>query len=70
VNGECSRATLGPKINTRIAGFEVDFAWPGLVVEIDGPGHARPRARLEGASRDAALKRAGYPVLRLAGQDL
>jgi hypothetical protein len=26
-----------PLVNTRIAGIEVDFAWPGLVVELDGP---------------------------------
>jgi predicted transcriptional regulator of viral defense system len=25
-----------PLVNTRIAGIEVDFAWPGLVVELDG----------------------------------
>jgi hypothetical protein len=59
-----------PKINTRVAGFEVDFAWPGLVVEVDGPGHKRPRTRREDRIRDAALKRAGNFVMRLTDQDL
>src|SRR6185312_5337383 len=38
-----------PLVNTRIAGIEVDFAWPGLIVEIDGPGHTRPRTKQEDA---------------------
>jgi hypothetical protein len=59
-----------PRINARVAGFEVDFAWPGLVVEIDGPGHKRPRTRREDKLRDAAIKRAGNCVMRLTAQDL
>jgi len=56
--------------NTRIAGIEVDFAWPGLVVELDGPGHRRPRTQRQDAQRDAILEAAGYKVLRLTATDL
>jgi hypothetical protein len=59
-----------PKINTRVAGFEVDFAWPGVVVEVDGPGHERARTRRQDRLRDAALKRAGFSVMRVTEQDL
>jgi hypothetical protein len=59
-----------PLVNTRIAGIEVDFAWPGLVVELDGPAHQRPRTRHEDANRDARLSAAGYEVLRLTRADL
>ena len=34
-----------PRSNTIVNGFEVDFYWPGLCVEIDGAGHTRARAR-------------------------
>jgi hypothetical protein len=53
-----------PLVNTKI---EVDFYWPeqNLVVEIDGPGHERPRTRTEDAARDAALKAAGLTVVRI-----
>jgi very-short-patch-repair endonuclease len=54
-----------PLVNTKIEGIEVDFAWPGLVVEIDGPGHRRPRTRREDAARDTRLKAAGYEVIRI-----
>jgi hypothetical protein len=54
-----------PRINTKIDGIEVDFAWPGLVIEIDGPGHERPRTRREDAARDERLAEAGYQVVRL-----
>jgi very-short-patch-repair endonuclease len=59
-----------PRIDTRIAGPEVDFAWPGLVVEIDGPGHARPRTRAQDRERDAILKAAGHRVMRIARDGL
>jgi predicted transcriptional regulator of viral defense system len=56
----------GPKplVNTKI---EVDLLWPAenLVVEIDGPGHDRPRTRNQDAQRDAALREAGMTVLRI-----
>ena len=54
-----------PKVNTRIEGLEVDFAWPGLVVEIDGHGHTRKSTQREDAAREAILKAGGYSVLRL-----
>jgi hypothetical protein len=61
-----------PLVNTKVAGIEVDFHWPGrrLCVEIDGPGHARPRTREEDRARDAALRAAGHDVIRLTGEDL
>jgi very-short-patch-repair endonuclease len=53
-----------PRVNTQI---EVDFYWPeeNRVVEIDGPGHDRPRTQQQDAHRDAALKRAGIEVVRI-----
>jgi hypothetical protein len=59
-----------PLVNTRIEGIEVDFAWPGLVVELDGPGHLRPRSRAQDQERDAILSAAGYEVVRLTATDL
>jgi hypothetical protein len=56
---------LEPRVNTKIAGIEVDFAYDGLVIEIDGPGHKRPRTQREDRERDAVLKRAGYEVIRI-----
>lgn len=48
-----------------IGRYIADFAAPAirLVVEVDGPCHARRRAADE--RRDRALRRAGYRVLRL-----
>jgi Transcriptional regulator, AbiEi antitoxin/AbiEi antitoxin C-terminal domain/Protein of unknown function (DUF559) len=53
-----------PLVNTKI---EVDLYWPdeNLVVEIDGPGHERPRSKRQDAARDAALGEAGQTVVRL-----
>jgi hypothetical protein len=59
-----------PAINVKIAGYEVDFAWPGLIVEIDGPGHARPRTRREDRERDRTLRAAGYDVLRFTEDEI
>jgi len=59
-----------PLVNTRIAGIEVDFAWPGLVVELDGPGHTRPRTHCQDHERDTTLRAAGYEVLRITRGDL
>jgi predicted transcriptional regulator of viral defense system len=60
-----------PKVNTKLNGIEVDFHWPdqGLVVEIDGPGHERPRTRQEDAQRDERLKAAGTTVVRIPSGD-
>ena len=61
---------LEPKVNTTVEGLEVDVLIDKLVVEIDGPGHNRPRARRQDAARDAILNAAGYSVLRLTPDDL
>ncbi len=55
-----------PEINVEVEGLEVDARWPGLIVEIDGPGHERPRTRAEDEQRDAKLRAAGYDVVRVA----
>jgi very-short-patch-repair endonuclease len=61
-----------PILNTRIDREEVDFHWPEhkLAVEIDGPGHKRPRTRKEDALKEAAITRAGYQLLRFTDEDL
>ena len=56
--------------NIVVNGFEVDFYWPGLCVEIDGPPHSRPRSKVDDRIRDAALRAAGYVVLRFSEADL
>jgi very-short-patch-repair endonuclease len=48
----------------------VDFAWPGLCVEIDGTGHERPRTQTDDRIRDAALNARGIAVLRVTEQEL
>jgi very-short-patch-repair endonuclease len=58
-----------PRVNTRVHGLEVDFAWPSLIVEIDGSGHERRRTKRQDARRDAILARAGYAILRLGPGD-
>jgi very-short-patch-repair endonuclease len=59
-----------PRSNVVVNGFEVDLYWPGLCVEIDGPPHARPRSKVDDRIRDAALRAAGYTVLRFSEDDL
>jgi predicted transcriptional regulator of viral defense system len=56
-----------PLINTKVQGIEVDMHWPdqNLVIEIDGPGHTRPRTRRDDARRDEILKAAGKTVVRI-----
>ena len=53
-----------PLVNTKLNGEEPDFHWPDhkLVVEIDGPGHDRPRTQ-----REDALKEAAWRARRLRG---
>jgi very-short-patch-repair endonuclease len=52
--------------------IEVDLFWPdqGLIVEVDGPGHKRPRTRREDAERERFLNAAGYRVARVTGEEL
>ena len=65
-----------PLVNTKIQvegrRIEVDFHWPDrrCCVEIDGPGHERPRTREEDRVRDRSLEAAGYEVLRFNADDL
>jgi predicted transcriptional regulator of viral defense system len=59
-----------PEINVEVEGTEVDALWDRRVVEIDGPGHERPRTRAEDVERDAKLRAAGYHVVRVAANDL
>jgi Protein of unknown function (DUF559) len=59
-----------PIINTHHLGFEIDFRWPGLAVEIDGPGHDRPRTKTDDRIQDAALQAQGFRTLRFREQDL
>ena len=39
------------------SGFELDFRWPGLNVEIDGEHHDRARTRRDDRIQDAVLRR-------------
>jgi len=54
-----------PIVNTELHGVEVDLQWPGLVIEVDGPGHERPRTRRDDAQRDARLQARGYRTVRV-----
>jgi very-short-patch-repair endonuclease len=66
----CRRHRLPvPEVNARIAGFEVDFAWPdrNLVVEVDGYAFHRGRqAFRDDRDRDIELELLGFTVLRFA----
>ena len=59
-----------PRMNTIVNGFEVDAYWPGVCVEIDGPGHRRARSKTDDRIRDAALRAARYTVIRFTEQDV
>ena len=61
-----------PLVNTKVSDIEVDFHWPplNLIVEVDGPGHARPRTGREDEQRDARLRVAGHTVLRILAQEV
>lgn len=59
-----------PVINTAYLGFELDFRWPGLNVEIDGDHHDRPRSRRDDRIQDAVLREHGFVVLRFREEDL
>ena len=70
----CKAARLpAPRMNARVAGWEVDAFWPAarLVVEIDGWRYHRTRRRFEDDRRkDAALQVAGYRVVRITWRRL
>jgi very-short-patch-repair endonuclease len=59
-----------PRQNVQVHGFEVDFVWPGLCVEVDGEGHERARTKADDRIRDAALKARGITVVRISEGDL
>ena len=61
-----------PLVNTRVQDIEVDFHWPdlNLVIEVDGPGHTRPRTEHEDHTRDRTLRAAGLAVRRVAEHEL
>jgi hypothetical protein len=59
-----------PAINEPVDGIEVDFRWPGLVVEVDGSGHARKRTRAEDRRRDRRLASKGYEIVRVPEDEL
>lgn len=61
-----------PLVNTPTLDVEPDFRWAdrGLVVEIDGPGHARERARRNDARCERILRGAGYTIVRFSAIDV
>ena len=61
-----------PLVNTKVQDIEVDFHWPqlGLIIEVDGPGHTRPRSQREDHERDNSLRAAGHTVVRVANHEI
>jgi very-short-patch-repair endonuclease len=59
-----------PRINADVHGFEVDYSWPGLCVEVDGPHHRRPRTKADDRIQDAALRARGITVRRFTEDDI
>jgi very-short-patch-repair endonuclease len=62
-----------PAANTRVAGHEVDFLWPGqrLIVEVDGYAFHASRAAFErDRVRDADLQARAYRVIRVTWRRL
>jgi hypothetical protein len=59
-----------PVINTHHLGFELDFRWPGLNVEIDGDHHDRARTKRDDRIQDAVLRANGFVVLRFREEHL
>lgn len=62
-----------PGVNTYVAGFEVDFAWPEqrLIVETDSHRHHGTRAAFErDRARDARLTAQGWRVVRFTYRQL
>jgi very-short-patch-repair endonuclease len=62
-----------PRVNSRVAGHEVDLQWPDrrLAVEVDGYAvHSHRRAFERDRIRDADLVAAGYRVLRFTWRQI
>jgi very-short-patch-repair endonuclease len=62
---------LTPRVNTWVAGQEVDFYWPEakLALEFDGDVHRTTRAFYEDRKRDRALAAQGIHVVRATDRD-
>jgi very-short-patch-repair endonuclease len=56
---------LDPLPNVTVEGFEVDLLVGNQIIEIDGPGHERPRTRADDALREEVMQAAGYEVTRV-----
>jgi very-short-patch-repair endonuclease len=67
-----SDALVNAEVDVAGGRIEVDFHWPDkkLCVEVDGPGHTRPRTKREDKARDRLLRDAGYEVLRFTDEDV
>jgi very-short-patch-repair endonuclease len=62
-----------PRVNARVAGYEVDFFWPeqNVIVEVDGYRfHSTRRAFEHDRRKDADLRAAGFTVLRVSFEQL
>jgi len=61
-----------PLVNTLTLDVEPDFRWPErrLVVEVDGPGHLRARARRDDARCERILRAAGYQIVRFTDVEI
>jgi hypothetical protein len=77
LDGVICRGLPVPVVNqagaTGVPGLECDFVWPAsrLVVEVDGRQHAdQPSALIVDPERDAALRAAGWRVLRFTGDEV
>jgi very-short-patch-repair endonuclease len=74
LKGLCRAAGLpAPRMNARVAGYEVDGLWPAqrLIVEIDGWHYHGTRQAFERDRRkDVALTAAGYRVVRITWRRL
>ena len=70
--GLCDRAALPrPTVNGRLHGYEADFAWADLVVEVDGFAFHRTRRAFErDRARDAVLAAAGVRTLRFTAEQV
>jgi AbiEi antitoxin C-terminal domain/Transcriptional regulator, AbiEi antitoxin/Protein of unknown function (DUF559) len=70
----CERHGIpAPRVNTRVAGLEVDFFWPqaNLVAELDGHTHHGTRAAFErDRERDAHLLLQGVRTIRITRRRL
>jgi very-short-patch-repair endonuclease len=64
-----------PEVNVKLAAVSdtarFDLVWRDrkLVVEVDGPGHARARTKAADRDRDRRLMEAGFSVVRWTGAD-